>query len=232
MSKVLPKPINVGIIMDGNGRWAKSKKLSITSGHEAGIKTVRSIVEESIRHSISSLTLYAFSTENWQRPHDEVLGIGKLLIKAIKEQFQELKEEGVKINFFGNYKNFGNEAIRMIQKAEEGTNLSKPKLIVNIALGYSGRSDIIKAVNKIICSNNRKRITEKNFFSFLEAPVEEIDLMIRTGGDKRISNFLLYHLAYSELLFVDTLWPDFSQKEYSKCLNHFMKVERRFGKRI
>jgi len=232
MPKVLPKPINVGIIMDGNGRWAKSKKLSTTSGHEAGIKTVRLIVEESIRHSISSLTIYAFSTENWQRPKKEVLGIGKLLIQAIKEQVPELKEEGVKISFFGNYKRFGTKAMGMIQSAEKDTDLTKPTLLLNIALGYGGRSDIINAVNEIIRSNQRKKITEKNFFSFLEAPIEEIDLMIRTGGDKRISNFLLYHLAYSELLFVDTLWPDFSQKEYSKCLNHFMKVERRFGKRI
>ena len=160
------------------------------------------------------------------------MGIGKLLIQAIKEQVPELKAEGVKISFFGNYKGFGNQAIGMIQSAEKDTNLAKPKLLLNIALGYGGRSDIIKAVNEIIRCNHRKKITEKNFFSFLEAPIEEIDLMIRTGGDKRISNFLLYHLAYSELLFVDTLWPDFSQKEYSKCLSNFMKVERRFGKRI
>ena len=132
MPKVLPKPINVGIIMDGNGRWAKSKKLSTTSGHEAGIKTVRLIVEESIRHSISSLTLYAFSTENWQRPQDEVLGIGKLLIKAIKEQFQELKEEGVKINFFGkkkreNYeKNDGweHQESDLVREGLDGSNIS------------------------------------------------------------------------------------------------------------
>ncbi|MEK9649924.1 MAG: polyprenyl diphosphate synthase [Gammaproteobacteria bacterium] len=232
MPKILPKPINVGIIMDGNGRWAKSKKISTTSGHEAGIKTIRLIVEESILHSVSSLTLYAFSTENWQRPKTEVIGIGKLLIQAIKEQVPELKEQGVKITFFGNYKKFGTQAIDMIRRAENDTELKRPKLLLNIALGYGGRSDIVNGINKIIFSNNKKKITEQSFFSFLEAPVDELDLLIRTGGDKRISNFLLYHLAYTELLFVDTLWPDFSQEEYSECLNNFTKVERRFGKRI
>ena len=232
MPKIVPKPIHVGIIMDGNGRWARSKKLSTTSGHEAGIKTVRLIVEESIRHSIASLTLYAFSTENWQRPKSEILGIGKLLIQAIKDQVPELKEEGVKINFFGQYKKFGSHALKMIKFAEDDTNIKKPKLILNIALGYGGRSDIVSAVNKIINSKQTKKITERSFFSYLDAPVRELDLMIRTGGDKRISNFLLYQLAYTELLFVETLWPNFSQTEYASCLNKFIRTKRSFGKRI
>ncbi len=176
MPKVLPKPINVGIIMDGNGRWAKSKKLSTTSGHEAGIKTVRLIVEESIRHSISSLTLYAFSTENWQRPKKEVLGIGKLLIQAIKEQVPELKEEGVKISFFGNYKRFGNKSMDMIQSAEKETDLTKPSLLLNIALGYGGRSDIINAVNEIISSNQRKKLQKKTFSHFLKLLLKKLIL--------------------------------------------------------
>ena len=228
--------INAAIIMDGNGRWAKKNTLNISSGHERGVDVVRKIVESAAKAQLESLSLYAFSTENWSRPKKEILGIKKLIITAIDSQVPELIKQEVRLNFFGDYSSFGDEVVGAINQAERNTAFSDPKLKLNIALGYGGRADIIKAT-KLISNDIQlglvsvEDISDETIFRYLQAPINELDLLIRTGGDHRISNFLLYHLAYTEIQFSDTLWPDFTAKEFSKCLEVFSKTERRFGKR-
>jgi len=228
--------INAAIIMDGNGRWAKKNALNVTSGHEKGVDVVRKIVESAARAQLESLSLYAFSTENWSRPKKEILGIKKLIISAIDSQVPELIDQNVRLNFFGDYSSFGEEVVGAIVQAERATAFQNPRLKLNIALGYGGRADIIEATKLI--SNDIKLdkltaedISNETFFQYLKAPINDLDLLIRTGGDHRISNFLLYHLAYTEIQFTNTLWPDFTEEEFLKCLEAFSITERRFGKR-
>ena len=228
--------VNVAIIMDGNGRWAKKNTLNVTSGHEKGVDVVRKIVESAAQASLESLSLYAFSTENWSRPKKEILGIKKLIIKAIDLQVPELIQQQIRLNFFGDYTSFGETVIEAILEAERSTAFENPKLKLNIALGYGGRADIIQAT-KLIAKDIKldklsfDEVSDEIIFKYLKAPINDLDLLIRTGGDRRISNFLLYHLAYSEIQFTETLWPDFTQEEFVKCLEAFLKTERRFGKR-
>tara|TARA_B100000287_G_scaffold424531_1_gene469299 strand:+ start:1411 stop:2142 length:732 start_codon:yes stop_codon:yes gene_type:complete len=229
--------VNVAIIMDGNGRWAKKNALNVTSGHEKGVEVVREIVEIAAKAKLGSLSLYAFSTENWSRPKKEVLGIKKLIMSAIKSQVPDLIKQEVSLNFFGDYSSFGEEAIAAIHQAEDKTEFKNPSLRLNIALGYGGRTDIIEAT-KLIANDIKldklsiNAISNETIFSYLKAPINELDLLIRTGGDQRISNFLLYHLAYTEIQFSKTLWPDYTEEEFVMCLEKFLKTERRFGKRI
>ena len=228
--------INAAIIMDGNGRWAKKNALNVTSGHQRGVDVVRKIVESAAKAQLESLSLYAFSTENWSRPKKEILGIKKLIINAIDSQVPELINQEVRLNFFGDYSSFGDEIIRAIHQAEKITAFKEPNLKLNIALGYGGRTDIIEAT-KLIAKDIKSEkisvddISHETIFKYLQAPINELDLLIRTGGDHRISNFLLYHLAYTEIQFSDTLWPDFTDEEFIKCLEEFSKTERRFGNR-
>ena len=226
--------MNIGIIMDGNGRWAKRNSFNITKGHEQGINVVREIVEESVNQKISSLTLYAFSTENWLRPETEITGIKKLIIKAIDNQLTELLEQNVKLQFFGNISDFGKKVSSKISDAEKKTSFDDPSLVLNIALGYGGRLDIINAVNKILGESKNKNviIDEEKFFSYLDAPLKDLDLLIRTGGEMRLSNFLLFHIAYTELFFTEKLWPDFTKEDYVNCIDSFSSRDRRFGKRV
>ena len=226
--------MNIGIIMDGNGRWAKRNSCNITKGHEQGINVVREIVEESVKQKISSLTLYAFSTENWLRPETEITGIKKLIIKAIDNQLTELLEQNVKLQFFGNISDFGKKVSSKISDAEKKTSFDDPSLVLNIALGYGGRLDIINAVNKILGESKNKNviIDEEKFFSYLDAPLKNLDLLIRTGGEMRLSNFLLFHIAYTELFFTEKLWPDFTKEDYVNCIDSFSSRDRRFGKRV
>ena len=226
--------MNIGIIMDGNGRWAKRNSFNITKGHEQGINVVREIVEESVKQKISSLTLYAFSTENWLRPETEITGIKKLIIKAIDNQLTELLEQNVKLQFFGNISDFGKKVSSKISDAEKKTSFDDPSLVLNIALGYGGRLDIINAVNKILGESKNKNviIDEEKFFSYLDAPLKNLDLLIRTGGEMRLSNFLLFHIAYTELFFTEKLWPDFTKEDYVNCIDSFSSRDRRFGKRV
>ncbi len=228
--------INVAIIMDGNGRWAKKNALNVTSGHQKGVDVVRTIVESAAKAQLESLSLYAFSTENWSRPKKEIHGIKKLIISAIDSQVTELIDQKVRLNFFGDYSSFGDDVVGAICKAEKATAFQDPSLKLNIALGYGGRADIIEAT-KLIASDIKLEklsvddVSSDTFFRYLKAPINELDLLIRTGGDHRISNFLLYHLAYTEIQFTNTLWPDFTEDEFIKCLEEFSNTERRFGKR-
>ncbi len=230
-------PKNVGIIMDGNGRWALKNSLQVSQGHKKGVDTVREIVEVSVEKKIRSLTLYAFSSENWQRPKSEINAIKNLVIDAINDQVPELKEQKVQLKFFGHLEEFGNKVINKIKYAESETNFENPKLNLNIALSYGGQQDILDIVKGIAADVldkkiNLKDIDQKIISEFSCAPVESIDLLIRTGGDKRVSNFLLYQIAYAEIMFIDKFWPDFKKTDFIECLNNFKKVSRRFGKRL
>ena len=228
---------NIAIIMDGNGRWAKSNKLQITQGHEKGVGVVKDIVEECVTQNIDTLTVYAFSSENWSRPKKEINGIKSLIIKAISDQVPELIDQRVKLNFFGDLEDFGSKIIEKISKAQKDTFLTNPSLELNVALGYGGRSDIIQT-SKILAKKvqdkeiNIKDINEDIFSQLSLVPVDNIDLVIRTGGDKRLSNFLLFQIAYAEIMFIEKLWPDFTKEDFISCLESFKNVERRFGKRI
>jgi undecaprenyl diphosphate synthase len=228
---------NIAIIMDGNGRWAKSNKLQITQGHEKGVGVVKDIVEECVTQNIDTLTVYAFSSENWARPKKEINGIKTLIIKAISDQVPELIDQRVKLNFFGDLEDFGSKIIEKISKAQKDTFLTNPSLELNVALGYGGRSDIIQT-SKILAKKvqdkeiNIKDINEDIFSQLSLVPVDNIDLVIRTGGDKRLSNFLLFQIAYAEIMFIEKLWPDFTKEDFIHCLESFKNVERRFGKRI
>ena len=235
-SSKINTPKHVGIIMDGNGRWAIKNSLKISEGHKKGVSIVKDIVEESVMQDLSSLTIYAFSTENWKRPKAEVTAIKKLVIDAINDQVPELKEQRVRLKFFGHTYDFGKKVIDKIDYAEQETHIKKSKLDLNVALGYGGKQDIVDITKKIASSVSAKQIkiediNEKVIHNTSSVPVEDIDLLIRTGGDKRISNFLLYQIAYAEIMFVDKYWPDFNRKDFLKCIDNFKKINRRFGKR-
>ena len=228
---------NIAIIMDGNGRWALSNSLNISKGHSKGVEVIREIVEESVKQDISSLTLYAFSSENWSRPKSEVDAIKKLIVKAINEQVPDLKKQKVKLKFFGEIEDFGSKILSKINDAEAETNSYKSVLNLNVALGYGGRKDIVNVAKKIsnkVLSGEIKseQINEEMISNFSSSPVDDIDLLIRTGGDKRISNFLLYQIAYTEICFVNKYWPDFTKEDFTDCIDNFKTVSRRFGKRI
>jgi undecaprenyl diphosphate synthase len=228
---------NVAVIMDGNGRWAISNSLNISKGHSKGVEIVKLIVEESVKKKLSSLTLYAFSSENWSRPKAEVEAIKRLVVLAIEEQVPDLVKQKVKLKFFGRIDDFGSKIINKINDAEKATDINKPSLLLNIALGYGGRQDIVditkNIAGKILTKDIKVDDIDENMINrFSSVPVDDIDLLIRTGGDNRISNFLLYQIAYTEICFVNKYWPDFTNKDFLNCLESFKKVNRRFGKRI
>ena len=228
---------NVAIIMDGNARWAISNSLNISKGHSKGVEIVKLIVEESVKQKLSSLTLYAFSSENWSRPKAEVEAIKRLIVLAIEEQVPDLVKQKVKLKFFGRIDDFGSKIINKINDAEKATDINKPSLLLNIALGYGGRQDIVditKNIARKILTKDIKvdDIDENTINRFSSVPVDDIDLLIRTGGDNRISNFLLYQIAYTEICFVNKYWPDFTKRDFLNCIENFKKVNRRFGKRI
>ena len=229
--------LNVAIIMDGNGRWALSNSLNISKGHQKGVQVVKDIVQESVQQKISSLTLYAFSSENWSRPKAEIEAIKKLVLTAIEEQVPELIEQKVKLTFFGRHDNFGKKISEKIKEAELNTNTSEPSLNLNVALGYGGRQDIVDLTKNISSRVLAKEINvddinEEMVSNFSCVPQDKIDLLIRTGGDKRVSNFLLYQIAYAEIFFIDKYWPDFEKEDFISCINKFNKVSRRFGARV
>ena len=228
---------NVAVIMDGNGRWAISNSLNISKGHSKGVEIVKLIVEESVKQKLSSLTLYAFSSENWSRPKAEVEAIKSLIVLAIEEQVPDLVKQKVKLKFFGRIDDFGSKIINKINDAEKATDINKPSLLLNIALGYGGRQDIVditkNIARKILTKDIKVDDIDENMINrFSSVPVDDIDLLIRTGGDNRISNFLLYQIAYTEICFVNKYWPDFTKKDFLNCIESFKKVNRRFGKRI
>ena len=223
---------NIAIIMDGNGRWAKKNNLQIKEGHARGVSALKEIVKESVNQNIESLTVYAFSTENWKRPKSEIKAINNLIVNSINNELDELIEQNVKVRFFGDYSNFGKKTYEKIKFAEEKSFSNKPKLRLNIALGYGGKMDIINIAREVSrLKIKASDINDHTINELSQVPEPSIDLLIRTGGDTRISNFLLYQIAYSEIHFVRKLWPDYSKKDFKRNINKYFNSERRFGER-
>ena len=223
---------NIAIIMDGNGRWAKKNNLQIKEGHARGVSTLKEIVKESVNQNIESLTVYAFSTENWKRPKPEVKAINNLIVNSINNELDELIEQKVKVRFFGDYSGFGKKTYEKIKFAEEKSFFNKPKLRLNLALGYGGRMDIINIAREVSrLKIKASDINEHTINELSQVPESNIDLLIRTGGDTRISNFLLYQIAYSEIHFVKKLWPDYSKQDFKRNISKYFNSERRFGER-
>ena len=218
--------------MDGNGRWAKKNNLQIKEGHARGVSALKEIVKESVNQNIESLTVYAFSTENWKRPKSEVKAINNLIVNSINNELDELIEQKVKVRFFGDYSNFGKKTYEKIKFAEEKSFSNKPKLRLNIALGYGGKMDIINIAREVSrLKIKASDINDHTINELSQVPESSIDLLIRTGGDTRISNFLLYQIAYSEIHFVRKLWPDYSKQDFKRNINKYFNSERRFGER-
>lgn len=222
-------PQHVGIIMDGNGRWAQKRGLPRIFGHKEGAKTVRKIVETSAKLGLKCLSLYAFSTENWARPKDEIEGLFSLLRYYISSERKTLMKNNIKLVVSGNISELDEKTRSSLQKLIEEVK-NNTGLVLNLCINYGGRQEIITAVNKIL-SSNMKKVTEEEFEKFLYTKnLPELDLLIRTSGELRISNFMLWQVAYTELYFTKTLWPDFSPKEFVLAIKEFQSRERKFGK--
>ena len=228
-------PNHVAIIMDGNSRWAQKKDLSKEKGHKAGVKKARLAVEFFLENEIKELTLFAFSTENWGRQKKEVKALMKLFLEAINEQTPDLIKNKVKLNFIGEISRFDKVLIKQIKKSQENTSKYDPKMNLNIAISYGGRWDLEQALKKIIDDILKETIKIKNLNEGLisnylsTSQIKDPDMIIRSGGEKRISNFFLWQAAYSEIYFSDKLWPDFNEKDFKEALNEFSSRKRKFG---
>ena len=218
---------HVAIIMDGNGRWGISKRKSRNFGHKQGLKTVEKIIKETLKKKIKYLTLYAFSTENWKRPKNEVNYLFSLLDNFLSNKIKELNKEKIKLFFIGK-KRFNKNLNNLLNYSERLTSNNK-RLQINLALNYGSKSEIIDSLNLII--KKKLQINEKNISRNLYTKnIPDPDILIRTGNRKRLSNFLLWQIAYSEIFFEKKLWPDFNEYDYNKILNKFKKTKRNFGK--
>lgn len=221
-------PRHVGIIMDGNGRWATKRLLPRVAGHRAGVKNITPVVACALEYGVQCVTLYAFSTENKERPQDEVSALVDLIRKRLKSMTRELIQRGARVVFSGDRSYFPSDVIEIMSEVEN-ENTDDSAQIVNIALNYSGRAEILRAAQKAAASG--EKITQRSFERELYTyGLPELDMIVRTGGEKRLSNFLLYQAAYSELFFTDTLWPDFDKSEFTEMLVEFGHRQRRFGR--
>jgi undecaprenyl diphosphate synthase len=218
-------PQHVAVVMDGNGRWAKKRLLPRVAGHRQGVDAVRELIRIAAETGIKTLTIFAFSSENWKRPEDEVSLLMELLFKALREEVQKLHGNGVRFRAIGDLSALSNETQSLIESAQKLTQ-DNTQLTLNIALNFGGRWDIQQAVGRAALMGNASNFA--HYLSFAEQP--DPDLFIRTGGERRISNFLLWQLAYTELYFTDCLWPDFDEIEFRGALTWFASRERRFGK--
>ncbi|MCX7941111.1 MAG: isoprenyl transferase [Endomicrobia bacterium] len=222
-------PQHVGIIMDGNGRWAQKRGLPRVFGHRAGAKTVRRIVEISAKIGLKCLSLFAFSTENWERPDKEIKTLFSLLRQYIKTERENLKKNNIKLIVSGDISKLDLDTKSSLEQLMDELK-NNTGLTINLCINYGGRQEIIQAVNKIL-SLNLKNVTEAEFEKFLYTyGLPELDLLIRTSGELRISNFMLWQAAYTEFYFTKTLWPDFTQKEFLLAIKEFQNRQRRFGK--
>jgi undecaprenyl diphosphate synthase len=234
MEGVLPLtiPRHVAIIMDGNGRWAAARGLPRAVGHREGIKAVRRTIEAAIKLGVKYLTLFAFSSENWARPETEVADLTGLLRQYLRSELNELHENGVRLRIIGDRARFGPNLSADLEAAEART-AGNEKLTLVMALSYGGRADIVAAARLAVASGFApEEITEQKFGEWLATDgIPDPDLLIRTSGEQRISNFLLWQTAYSELYFTDVLWPDFGEEEFGGAVRAFAGRERRFGAR-
>jgi len=225
-------PRHIAIIMDGNGRWAKKRLLPRVAGHRRGVESVRSTVRRCAEHGVEYLTLFAFSSENWRRPADEVKFLMQLFITVLENEVEKLHRNNVRLRVIGDLSRFDGRLVRLIRDSEKKTEQNQ-KLTLTVAANYGGRWDILQAMNRLL-SANPARTAEYGeadlapYLSMHYAP--EPDLFIRTGGEQRISNFLLWQLAYTELYFTDKLWPDFDASALDNAIVSYQRRERRFGR--
>ena len=220
-------PINhVAIIMDGNGRWGLKHKNSRNAGHKAGLKTVEKIINITIKNNIKYLTLFAFSTENWKRPKSEINYLFNLLENFLKSKIEDLNKRNIKLNIIG-FKKFPKKLNKLLIKSEKKTFKNKT-LQINLALNYGSKLELINAFKNI--AKNKQKISINNLSkNLLTKNIPDPDFLIRTGNTKRLSNFLLWQLAYAEIFFEKKLWPDFNEKDYNKIIKNFRKIKRNFG---
>ena len=220
---------HIAIIMDGNGRWGLKKKGSRNYGHLQGLKTVQAVIKLSIKQKIPFLTLYTFSTENWSRPESEINFLFDLIRKSLKKEIKSIIKQGIKINIIGKKAGLPKDIKRTIKIIEKKT-LHNKVITLNLALNYGSKEEIINAC-KSFSKTKEKEINVNSFEKKLYTKdMPDPEILIRTGGTKRLSNFLLWQLAYTEIFFVDKLWPDFNEKDFNKILNKFNNIERKFGK--
>ena len=221
-------PLNhVAIIMDGNGRWGLKYKNSRNAGHRAGLSTVERIIKQSIKNKINFLTLFAFSTENWKRPKKEINYLFNLLENFLINKIDDLHKQNIKLKIIGT-KNFSKKLNSLLNLAEKKTSKNS-KIQINLALNYGAKFELISAIKKL--QKKKKRINEKNIENFLYTKnIPDPELMIRTGNTKRLSNFLLWQLSYSEIFFEKKMWPDFNDKDYLKIIKEYKNLKRNFGK--
>jgi undecaprenyl diphosphate synthase len=232
--QTLPPPVHVAIIMDGNGRWAMARGLPRSAGHKRGAESVRKSVKGAILNGVSYLTLFGFSSENWKRPPDEIRDLMGLLRLYLKSEIKDLHKEGVRLLIIGDRVNLDKDIIEIIQSSEEMTK-NNTRLTLIIALSYGGRAEILHAAKQIgkdiaqgdlqISDIDEDTLSERLFTKDIPDP----DLLIRTSGEQRLSNFLLWQCAYTEFIFVDTLWPDFAEADFESAIKVFQNRERRYG---
>ena len=234
IDQTLPPPVHVAIIMDGNGRWAMARGLPRSAGHKRGAESVRKSVKGAILNGVSYLTLFGFSSENWKRPPDEIRDLMGLLRLYLKSEIKDLHKEGVRLLIIGDRGNLDKDIIKIIQSSEEMTK-NNTRLTLIIALSYGGRAEILHAAKQIgkdivqgdlqISDIDEDTLSERLFTKDIPDP----DLLIRTSGEQRLSNFLLWQCAYTEFIFVDTLWPDFAEADFESAIKVFQNRERRYG---
>ena len=235
IDQTLPPPVHVAIIMDGNGRWAMARGLPRTAGHKRGAESVRKSVKGAISNGISYLTLFGFSSENWKRPPEEIRDLMGLLRLYLKSEIKDLHKEGVRLLIIGDRGNLDKDIIEIIQSSEEITK-NNTRLTLIIALSYGGRAEILHAAKQIgkdiaqgdlkISDIDEDALSDRLFTKDIPDP----DLLIRTSGEQRLSNFLLWQCAYTEFIFVDTLWPDFAEADFESAIKVFQNRERRYGR--
>ncbi len=231
-------PCHVAVIMDGNGRWAKKRNLPKMAGHRQGMVSMKEIIKHASALGIKYLTVYAFSTENWKRSNEEVKGIFNLLVSFVDKELRELHKNNVKVNILGDYLKLPGDAIERIEKTLSTTK-DNTGLVFNIALNYGGRRDILEALKTVLQDMKTEAVKEdgideeyfKKMLSTGRLNIPDPDLIIRTSGEMRLSNFLLWESAYAELVFSQVLWPDFTKEDFDKCIREYNERQRRFGGR-
>jgi len=220
---------HVAIIMDGNGRWGLKKRKSRNYGHLHGIKTVETVIKIAAKHKIPYLTLYTFSTENWKRPENEINFLFDLIRKSLKSKLKKIVKEGIKINIIGKKEGLPKDIKKTVKNIEKKT-IHNKTMTINLALNYGSKEEIINACIAL-AKNKKKEINVKNFSNQLYTKgIPDPEVLIRTGGTKRLSNFLLWQLAYTEIFFVDKMWPDFHEKDFNNIIKKFYNIKRNFGK--
>lgn len=235
MSRSATRARHVAIIMDGNGRWATARGLPRTAGHRRGLEALRRTVEAALEHRVAVLTLYAFSTENWERPREEVEFLVDLFAEVLERERDRFDEERLRLCFLGDIERFPDRLVDAMRACERRT-ARHTRMTLQVAVNYGGRADILQAVRAVACRTRAgeldpETLDEPAFASFLfTRGTPDPDLLIRTGNEQRISNFLLWNLAYTEFYFTETLWPDFSPEEFARALDAFESRERRFGR--